>query len=57
MRCLNVKGTEECIQAEHTCEGVGDYKRRFFDNKHPRTEENIRETERVLGQPHSRIPW
>ena len=49
--------SEECILAEHTYEGVKEYKRRYFDSKHPRTEANIKETERILRQPHNKIPW
>lgn len=54
---LSIKGREECILAEHTYEGVKEYKRRYFDSKHPRTEANIKETERILRQPHNKIPW
>ena len=55
--CLRVTGKEECILAEYTYDGVEEYKRRYFDNKHPRTEENIKETEYILRQPHNKIPW
>ena len=54
---LKISGKEECILAEHTYEGVAEYKRRYVDNEHPRTEENVRETERILRQPHNKIPW
>ena len=54
---LNLKGQEECILSEYDYERVVEYKHRFFDNKHPRTEENIRETERILRAPHNKIPW
>lgn len=55
--CLQLKGQEECLLAEHTYEGVEEYKHRYFDSKHPRTEENVRETERILHLPHNKIPW
>lgn len=54
---LKVNGWKEHILSEHTYEGVDEYKRRYFDNKHPRTEENIKETERILREPHNKIPW
>ncbi len=57
VHCLNLKGQEECILSEYDYERVVEYKYRFFDNKHPRTEENIRETERILRAPHNKIPW
>ncbi len=55
--CLQLKGQEECLLGEHTYEGVEEYKHRYFDSKHPRTEENIRETERILRQTHNKILW
>ena len=55
--CLRVTGKEECILAEYTHDGVEEYKRRYYDNKNPRTEENIKETEYILRQPHNKIPW
>lgn len=54
---LEISSEEECILAEHTYEGVDNYKRRYYDNKHPRTKENLEETERILRQPHNVIPW
>ncbi len=55
--CLRLTGKEECILAEYTYDGVEEYKRRYYDNKNPRTEENIKETEYILRQPHNKIPW
>lgn len=54
---LRIKGMEECILSEFTHEDVEDYKHRYYDNKHPRTKENLEETERILRQPHNKIPW
>lgn len=54
---LKISGKEECILSEHTYEGVEEYKKRYVNNDHPRTEENIRETERILRQPHNKIRW
>lgn len=51
-----ISGSEECVLSEHSYD-VADYKKRYVKNKHPRTEENIKETERILRQPHSKIPW
>lgn len=55
--CIQLKGQEECLLSEHTHKGVEEYKHRYFDSKHPRTEENLRETERILRAPHNKIPW
>ncbi|MBP5677182.1 MAG: carboxypeptidase-like regulatory domain-containing protein [Bacteroidales bacterium] len=51
-----VSGIEECILAEHSYE-TADYKARYVDNHHPLNEENIKETESILRQPHNKIPW
>lgn len=54
---LKISGKEECILVEHTFEGVEEYKQRYWNNEHPLTEENIKETERILRQPHNKMPW
>ncbi len=53
---ITIGGTEECLLSEYSYEAK-DYKRRYFDNRNPRNEENIKETERILRLPHNRIPW
>lgn len=47
---------EECILSEHSYD-VADYKRRYVNNKQAKNRENVEETERILSQPHNKIPW
>lgn len=54
---ITLRNVEDCILTEYSREGVEEYRRRYVDNDHPLTEENIKETERILRQPRSMMPW
>lgn len=54
---LEVHDFEECMLSDYTIEGVDVYKQQYLNSKNPRSKDNINETERILREAHSTIPW